>query len=224
MIGVEQQTAQREGQKMTERAHPVGCKCGACLSAFTPEQRAAMADKPAGRDWEKDAKEVGKLHSQTGKNLWHAAYLVAVNTEPSKGGRPSKETANSTVAVMPRVSFRQFAKQAGITDVTVGRYYATWQAAAERGLVPEASLLSKAMPASMKKLTADDWSENYPKREISAPVTSVSGSIKASGAKAPSRASRSAAQMAKDRTPDADSPKVSETPTDSPKVAGTPPK
>ena len=147
----------------------------------------------ASRNWEADATQAGKIHNATGRNLWHVAFLVAVNTAPSKGGRPGKETA--TDGGSKRVSFRQFAEVAGITDMTVGRYYATWEKAADRGLVPHARDLTVTEPKSaIAKLSTEDWGESYPSREVTGPTPAA----KASGA-ASARRSRSPAKAADTR-------------------------
>jgi hypothetical protein len=145
--------------------------------------------QPASRNWEADAAQAGKIHNATGRNLWHVAFLVAVNTQPSKGGRPAKETA--TEGSSKRVSFRQFAEVAGITDVTVGRYYATWEKAADRGLVPHARDLTVTEPKSaIAKLSTEDWGESYPSREVTgpAPAAKASGAASARRNRSPAKA------------------------------------
>jgi hypothetical protein len=161
---------------MTEVAHKPDCDCPPCQSPRPAEYTAVAA-----RDWEADATEAGKVHRQTGKNLWHVAYLVAVNVEPGtgQGKRTDKATSGHDVQKSGQVSFAAFADVAKLDRRTISKYYDTWQAAAKAGLVPEASTLGRVEPKKiLAKLSTDDWSDNYPKRELPAPVSSSSGSKK----------------------------------------------
>jgi hypothetical protein len=116
------------------------------------------------RDWHADAHEAGELHRQTGEALWRAAYLVARSVEPAKAGRPK---IGPRGPITERVSFRDFGEQAGISHQSVARYYATWQAAAVKGLVPEASTLGSGHePRALGTLTSDQWQAHYPKRAL----------------------------------------------------------
>jgi hypothetical protein len=168
MTGMTKLQESRGTFTMTDVAHKPDCKCAAC-SAARPEGYVA----PTEHDWHEDAKEAGKLHNATQAGLWRTAFLIARSVEPGTAGRPKKNLGDSEIK-SGRVSFAAFAKVAGpgLSDKTVAKYYATWQAAAVKGIVPEASTIGPTRKIkALDSLTVDQWDEFKPKAVQSTPVS-----------------------------------------------------
>lgn len=102
-----------------------------------------------------DAIEFGR-HVRAGE--WRLGLLVARNVLPDKGHGNRNDAAASNRA---KVSGRDFAKQAGVSQDTVRRYYKAWQAAAEAGIVPDATGLKPGQDVDLNVESLPAWSKYY---------------------------------------------------------------
>jgi hypothetical protein len=85
--------------------------------------------------WKQDAIEFGQ-HVKAGE--WRLGLLVARNVLQDKGRGNRNDAAASNQG---KVSGREFAKTAGVSQDTVRRYFNAWQEAAKAEIVPDASEL-----------------------------------------------------------------------------------
>ena len=77
---------------MPEVAHKPDCHCAACQLA-----RPARYKQPPARDWEADAREAGKIHTETQRGLWRTAFLIARSVKAGKAGRPAINAEASAI-------------------------------------------------------------------------------------------------------------------------------
>lgn len=98
-----------------------------------------------------DAREFGQFVKTGGS--WHFALLVARNTFKGAAGRPPVNAAGA--AINDKVSMREFAERAGVSDRTIRGYRQAWEDVAATGKLPSADTLKPGDEVDFSK--AGDW-------------------------------------------------------------------
>lgn len=116
-----------------------------------------------------DAREFGRHFKQGG---WRLGLLVARNCEPGKPGRPKADAENPSREMdSGKVSFTDFAGEAGVSQSHVSYYYKAWKLAADDGKCQHAQSLSPE-DEDLDDLEEDDehtrelWSKYLEKAKV----------------------------------------------------------
>lgn len=111
------------------------------------------------QNWQEDAREFGRFVKKGG---WYVAYLAARRVVEGTGnGRPPKEPKETAYPYALSVcSAREFAREAGLSDMTVAAYLRTWDRAATHGVVPQrATFVGTDKAVTLPDDEAEAWSD-----------------------------------------------------------------
>lgn len=126
---------------------------------YCDDCRQSPASAPKLQTWQRDATKLGRLEN----NKSVRALLCARSAELLAKGENVSEDSD-------KVSAKDFAAEAGVSDKTVTAYIRTWDAMAEDELVPPRSELSPGVSVDSLP-SAEKFTEYYRKANKSAPKT-----------------------------------------------------